>query len=237
MTPAMKPGEALIDFIKSVLSIFTDANGKIKYGKFVITLIVASIAGAYYHRNEIKDYFATTDKAKYIQEYRKLEEEVRIKAFDSAIKNQTRMLYTMFNTDIISVYEYIPEDLHFFKEIIHYEGKLPAGTDLDTYKNLSVIKYSEEYKSHISGMSYQSKDKESFVSTTKTDEMYYTYSCPIFNMRGVYNGFIRMYWLENPNLDDNILFASCSGSARIIGSSMKSQHEIKTIAKTINAEK
>lgn len=219
MTTPTQPSasQGLLGFLKGLMSIITDDNGKISLPKFLVCMIIIAMSVLWVKWDSVTETIQTFNREQSYDAYLTAIQDERNRAFDAAVENQSRLVYSIINPELVGVFIYKPEDIHHFKEMIHYEGKLPEGSTPQDFKQLGVDKTSKEYTDHIKGFPFQSKGLEKSKSSITNTE-FYTYSCPIFNSKGVYSGFIGMYWQEVPvDLNKEQYFMLCTQAARSIG--------------------
>ena len=195
-------------------------NDKIDFSKLFVTLILTICAFGYYHKSDIADYLEKRDFDRKIAVYIEGQKSERLERLDAAVKTQAQLIYSIVNPDMVGIWVYKPEELRHFRELIHYEGKLPDTTEAKDFQNIGVDKTLREYELHIQGIPYQSNGLDHAVSSI-TNTRYYAYSCPIFNSKGSYHGIIGMYWREMPvPIDEKQYYVMCTQAARSIGSNL-----------------
>lgn len=219
MSTPNQPNGTLVPLLSSILQLLTDDTGRISFKRVVVTVIIGAMFvvgnNARFVFDEMKDFLHFTSNESYIRG----QEDKRIADLEASIKTQSQMIYSMTGSDMVAIWTYKPENLHHFRELIHYEGALPDGTTAEDYQNIGVDKTTKEYRDHITGIPYQSNGLEHTLSSI-TNTRYYVYSCPLFNARGAYSGVISMYWKEIPDVDERLYFVQCYQSARAIGQNM-----------------
>ena len=216
-TPQQHTG--LVQFIKSMMSLFV-TDDKIDFSKLAVVLILSLCAGAYYHKSEIATFLENRDYEKKFSAYIEGQKSERAERLDASVKTHAQLVYSIVAPDMVGVWIYKPEDLRHFRELIHYEGKLPEGTEAKDFQNIGVDKTLKEYELHIQGIPYQSNGLDHAVSSI-TNTRYYAYSCPLFNSRGSYHGIVGMYWKEMPTtIDEKQYYVMCTQAARMIGSNL-----------------
>lgn len=215
----MKPTESqinLVNFIKGAFNLFINPDGKISFSRLFLGLLFAFILMIYQHKDVIQVQIENITSNNSYDTYLKEKEDERIENLNASIKNQAQSIYAVIKPDMVGVYIYTPEDLHHFKVLQHYEGKLPEHTSQDKFQRIGVDKISKEYSAHILGMPYQSDGVETCLADPEVN--HYTYSCPIFNRRSVYVGTVSLNWRDVPNkIDEKQYYVACTSAARNIG--------------------
>lgn len=213
-------GNQHINILKSLMSLFLTADGeRISPSKVYLGFILMIMLAIYQNRNEVIDFFNAIHRNSSVVTYIEKEEADRKTRYDAAVVNQSQAVYSVIRPDTVAVYMYRPEDIHHFRELVHYEGVLPEGTKPEDY-SFGINKASEEYQKHIMGIPY---DSEGLVEYPHIEGVKrYMYTCPIFNRRNMYVGYVGLYWDEVPAKYNELMnFVNCTQAAREIGLQMK----------------
>lgn len=209
----------LVQFMKNMMGLII-TDDRIDFSKLFVVLILATGAIGYYHKSDIADFMDNRDYEKKFSAYIEGQNSERLARLDAAVKTHAQLVYSIVTPDMVGVWVYKPEELRHFRELIHYEGKLPEGTTAKDFQNIGVDKTLKEYELHIQGIPYQSNGLDHAVSSI-TNTRYYAYSCPLFNSRGSYHGIVGMYWREMPNpTDEKQYYVMCTQAARSIGANL-----------------
>lgn len=213
------PQVGLVQFLKSMMGLFV-TNDKVDFSKLFVVLILTLSAFGYYHRSDIADFMENRDYEKKFSAYIEGQNSERVARLDASVKTHAQLVYSIVAPDMVGVWVYKPEELRHFRELIHYEGKLPEGTEAKDFQNIGVDKTLKEYELHIQGIPYQSNGLDHAVSSI-TNTRYYAYSCPLFNSRGSYHGIVGMYWKDMPSpADEKQYYVMCTQAARAIGANL-----------------
>lgn len=209
----------LVQFLKNMMGLFV-TDDKIDFSKLFVVLLLTICAVGYYHKSDIADFMENRDYEKKFSAYIEGQNSERVARLDAAVKTHAQLVYSIVAPDMVGVWIYKPEELRHFRELIHYEGKLPEGTEANDFQNIGVDKTLKEYELHIQGIPYQSNGLDHAVSSI-TNTRYYAYSCPLFNSRGSYHGIVGMYWKDMPTpIDEKQYYVMCTQAARAIGANL-----------------
>lgn len=211
------PVHPILAPLKGLINVFFD-NGKLNISKLVVGIFIIICSMAYYHKKDIKNYLLEANVNNAVTNYVEIKAQAKKMDYEASIVNSTQGIYTVLKPDTVAVYMYRPEDTHQYRELVHYEGLLPEGTNPEQYKN-GIDKSSEEYTNHIMGAPYSSEKVVQYDHVEGVNRFYYT--CPIFNTRLMYVGYVGMYWDDVvPKYKPIQMFTQCTNAARQIGVNM-----------------
>lgn len=210
-------------FLKGFMSIFmtpTHDGERVSSSRVYLAIFLTIAFTVYQSRSEIINFFGAMHKNSSISTYIEQQDREIMKQYDASIVNYSQAIYSIIKPDTVGVYMYKPEDLHHFRELIHFEGILPNGTDIEDFKSIGIDKTSDEYQKHILGLPYFSNEPKQYHIEGVSR---YSYTCPIFNRRSMYVGYVGVYWDEDPKIKhtDIKLFSNCTQAARNIGINIK----------------
>lgn len=210
--------KGIIELIFGIFDrLITAKDGSSRAYNIIVMLIIFFISFTVYQWEELKLLYKET-------RYETYQESInysRSNSFLGVAQQQLQILYTNSKADLTLIYEYYPPNQHFFYNAVFFEGMLPDGIrDVEGMQAIPIDKTTMEYRTHISGLSYESDKYFSFFPDKFSTNFSYIFSCPIFNLDNVYAGNISMIWYEHPNLDEEDredLQSMCFQSSRVLG--------------------
>lgn len=209
-----------IGIFKSLVNFFINPDGSISTSKILVGFLIFMCSALYVDRDRVMKAVESFNYGRSYEAYIEAEHKIHKADFEAAIRLQTQSVYSIVAPALVSVYMYEPEDLHHFKKLVHFEGKMLDNAVENKMKMIGVDKSDKEYKDHILGIPYfgdiHNRDKED------SEQHPVKYTCPIFNYKGVYTGVFGIYWNSKPKDIDSVemkqkLYVACTQAARQIG--------------------
>lgn len=165
-------------------------------------------------------YFLYTNQAAIVTGFQNLSaEKVMIEIRDQKRKQfplkaqyEAEMLQVQLNADVVAVFEYQPEFLNNYIELVAQHGKVKLS--MDKFKDIPVNKLSQQYKNFLDSWDYYDVDDEPATTTGKVsrlslDTSYpenlftetglrYFYTMPYYSPKGILAGFVLVAWKDQP---------------------------------------
>lgn len=204
------------DFLLGIVDrLFKDADGKILVLR-VFSLIVVFVMCLVWTKFDLITNVWTKSR---FENYAELLEKEQQNKFNNAIKEQAKLVYSISRSDFAAIYEFRPNELNYFVDMIAYEGIFPLQLDHNSLGGYPIDKTSAQYLEEYDGDSFSTTDPAdmSFLPTRKLTNFKYMYSCPYFNLDNSFAGTIEMYWLEDVPHNEGRLFTICNSASRVLG--------------------
>lgn len=212
-----KPTLSLADLLFGLLDrLFKDnASGKILFSRVIVVIILFLMVFIWYKSESIMTAYVDSTYEKYDT---LVQRDHDIK-FDNTALEQLQIAHTSSGADFSAVYNFRPQNLNYFVDLIAYEGTLPSTLDAKNLGGYPIDKTTGEYSTHLSGRYFSSEKEFVFLPTKKKPpEISYMFSCPYFNLDNVYSGTVEMYWFnKKPELNPDRLTSICGQAVRALG--------------------
>lgn len=165
-------------------------------------------------------YFLFTHQAAIVEGFQNLSaekvmDEIRDqkqKQFPLKAQYEAEMIQVQLNADVAAIFEYQPEYLNNYIELVAQHGRVQFP--MDKFKDIPVNKLSQQYKNFLDSWDYYDiEDGTDQVNTKITklslDTSYpenlfngtglkYFYTMPYYSPKGILAGFILVAWKEQP---------------------------------------
>ena len=152
--------DSQISVIKNLVNFFIDKDGSISFNRIFVTFMIVFSALLYIEKESVVKTIESFNYGRSYEAYIEAERKIQKEDYEAAIRVQTQSVYSIVNSGMVAVFMYKPEDLHHFKEMVHYEGKILENMNENKLKVIGVDKSEKEYKEHILGMPFWGEMEE-----------------------------------------------------------------------------